>query len=498
MDNSYINEIKNSFPEIKMPLSEAQLSQIEATAKLQPQTKFVARSERMSVMQAELERVNGQLNAATKMAEFWCGKGKPARKGDRRMPKFELQDVYAKEYEDDGTGPAVRECLDAAVANAAECIDRMANAAAAMNDTLLEGKEYLERSIEAEVKGQAGEDKVMDYIFRKLTCPVLSGVILPGVQENENSPKTAETDLLVIAASGVYVCEVKNYGKAGQTLEVQQNGHIIKRDYYGNVLDDMGSPFEQNARHRNAVQKVLLDAGLGHLPIYPVVIIGNTDVTVNNQSDYIITDMYGFCNIVEKHIASGTHSADSLRAAQEAIQAKRMGERKFPITVLGSEIDKFEVATNMLATAMQQHEEWIQETDSSVNAWMEEVNVEWWKSHRRVARWANAYGLVLSVRLGVLIASFVWMAIGIVLFFVDLICEFSGNPEYGMGCSLLVTASIMCCVISWPLQIASSWTENRGSCRKPSIRNDILATVGVYSLVVLGMVASVTVLLLFF
>lgn len=431
MNNSYIEEIKNGFPEIQRPFTEEQLARFEANCALQPQTKYVAKSERMQELEKELEVVKELTGKVNKAVDCWVLTKNGRTKTDYRAPSFTTPNLPYKKYKTDGTFDTVNDCIDPLKKTAFMCADRMGKATLALQQTLVDAREELERNIEIEQKGIAGENKVEEYISRKLDCRVLSSVILPGVQESADTPKTAETDLLVIADTGVYVCEVKNYGKAGQTLDVQPNGQIIKRDYYGRELENMGSPFAQNARHIEAVKRVLAAAGMENAAVYSVVIIANTDVTVDNSSNYIVTDMYGFCDIATKGFYGVTCTAEQQSAIFNAIQAKRMSERKFPCMALSPLVETITCTCIEAKDALQRYEVWTESTKAAVAEWSGKAENIWKSHHKREVyyrnfRKRNDTCAALTV--------FAWFVFWVYLLVVTLNGSYSLRHTFSVGC----------------------------------------------------------------
>lgn len=411
MNNSYIEEIKNSFPQIQRPFTEEQLARFEANCALQPQTKYVAKSERMQEMEKELEVVKELTGKVNKAVDCWVLTKNGRTKTDYRKPSFTTPNLPYPKYQSDGTYSTIQSCVETVSEGATMCADRMGKATLALQKTLEDAREDLERNIEMEQKGLAGENTVEAYIRRKLDCRVLSSVILPGVQESADAPKTAETDLLVIADTGVYVCEVKNYGKAGQTLDVQPNGQIIKRDYYGRELENMGSPFAQNARHIKAVKSVLAAAGMENAAVYSVVIIANTDVTVDNSSNYIVTDMYGFCDIATKGFYGVTCTAEQQSAIFNAIQAKRMSERKFPCMAISPLAETITCTCIEAGDALQRFEQWVEQAQEEINGWSSKVMSGWEKNNTRQLAYYNFFVFRRKTRACSLIAWAIAVAI---------------------------------------------------------------------------------------
>lgn len=377
MGISYIEEIKNSFPEIQMPLSEEQVRRIEANCALKPQTIYIAKSDKVQELERELTEVNALHGKAAKAAACWVEEKRGEYNLDYKVPTFRGPNLPYTKYRTDGTYDAVRSKIEPVTDMAKSVANRIGTAVLNMQDTLAEFKEKIRRDIEIEQKGLAGENEVEQYISRKMDCRVLSNVVLPEVRESADAPKTSETDLLVISDTGVYVCEIKNYGKAGQTLAVQPNGQIIKKDYYGRELENMGSPFYQNVRHTKAVKSVLEAAGLGDMPVYSVVIIANTDVNVENNSTNIVTDMYGFCDVAAKGFYGATCTAEQQSAIFTAIQAKRMTERKFPFLSITPVTEAVLCTCIEAENAVQGYEQWVEQTQGKIDLWSEDVMPLW-------------------------------------------------------------------------------------------------------------------------
>lgn len=389
MGISYIEEIKNSFPEIQMPLSEEQVSRIEANCALKPQTIYIAKSDKVQELERELAEVNALYSKVAKAAACWVEEKRGKYNLDYKVPTFHGPNLPYTKYRTDGTYDAVQSKIEPVTGMAKSVANRIGTAVLNMQDMLDEFREKIQRDVEIEQKGLAGENEVEQYISRKMDCRVLSNVVLPEVRESADAPKTSETDLLVISDTGVYVCEIKNYGKAGQTLSVQPNGQIIKKDYYGRELENMGSPFYQNARHTKAVKSVLEAAGLGDMPVYSVVIIANTDVNVENNSTNIVTDMYGFCDVAAKGFYGATCTAEQQSAIFTAIQAKRMTERKFPFLSMTPVTEAVLCTCIEAENAVQGYEKWVEQTQEKINLWGEDVGPIWVGNNYRQLTYHN-------------------------------------------------------------------------------------------------------------
>lgn len=376
VNDSYIVSIENSFPHMKMPLSEDQLAKIEGASKLKLQTKYVAKSERILELERELKTVNSLCSRAANLAKHWDSSDGFFARSDMRRPFLSFSTLYYDLYQEEVKPKAV-----ALIKNATEqlkqYVGRMECSVVALNKTLSGARAELSHALEIEQKGTAGEAAVEAYLSRNLNCRMLSNVVLPSVQVGANTPKTAETDLLVFSQYGIFVCEIKNYGKAGQTLEIQQDGRVLKKDYYGRVLEDMGSPFWQNAHHCNAVSKVLADAGVADIPVYPVVLIANKDVTLANKSRYWVKDQYSFCEAVAAGFGDKTYTSEQIKCAYDAVQAKRMPERKFPIIAVSPIVDVIDEVLSLAEKEVEGKKEWIKQTEKDVRVWNERINEQW-------------------------------------------------------------------------------------------------------------------------
>ena len=145
-------------------------------------------------------------------------------------------------------------------------------------ETLLEESE---KNVRIAQKGKAGEDQVSRVLQQcRDRFFYLENVVIPASGEKG---KTSETDVYIINSKGIFVCEVKNYGRSGQTLiipdtgdwEICENGRFIKCK---------PSAFIQNERHCNATSAFIKEHLGKEVPIIPVVIIANDEVMIERQT----------------------------------------------------------------------------------------------------------------------------------------------------------------------------------------------------------------------
>ena len=150
--------------------------------------------------------------------------------------------------------------------------------------TVSEALEEDDMHVRIAQKGKTGEENfsriLNQYSFKYHT---LENIVIPAA---EGDGISSETDAYVITDKGVFVCEVKNYGKAGQTLFISEDDRWYMLDSEtGRMLETKVSATEQNKRHCRAT-KAFLEKYVGNvnIPIIPVVVIANDEVELVNRS----------------------------------------------------------------------------------------------------------------------------------------------------------------------------------------------------------------------
>lgn len=164
------------------------------------------------------------------------------------------------------TGVDVAECLAFAHSTISECIE--------------------ESNIRVRIaqKGKTGEEyfsRILDKYNYKYH--VLENVVIPAA---EGDGITSETDVYIITEKGLFVCEVKNYGKEGETLVILEDDKwYIMGNADGRLLSTKMSATKQNERHCRAT-RAFLEKYLGsvNIPMIPVVVIANDEVGIENRS----------------------------------------------------------------------------------------------------------------------------------------------------------------------------------------------------------------------
>ena len=205
---------------------------------------------------------------------------------------------------------------------------------------------------------------------------MLQSVVLPAASGNEG--KTAESDLLIVTANGVYVCEIKNYGKAGQTIQIDQDGIFRKLNSKGDCLKEYASPFEQNDYHCRAIRRILQDNGMSCVPVHSVVVVSNTDVNVQNYSGMLVVDQYQLGELIRSAEQAEVLSPSQIGAVYKAIQEKRIEERSFPIMgISGAVYDMYEFCLGALLHYVEQNDHWANDCSKRLTEWAEACNKFW-------------------------------------------------------------------------------------------------------------------------
>ena len=173
-------------------------------------------------------------------------------------------------------------------------------------------------------KGDIGEENVFRELH--LRYPTLSNIVLDVADEGG---ATNETDFYAILPHGVAVIEVKNYGKRGQQIWVKDAPKWDITTETGHVIDDRKNPFLQNKRHINATRKVLEGLLSREIPLFSVVVLGNNQVQIMNDTDLVVTNPRGLCSVLEKFTTDVTLTEQEQGAIMRHLQSLDIGSRSF-------------------------------------------------------------------------------------------------------------------------------------------------------------------------
>ncbi len=192
-----------------------------------------------------------------------------------------------------------------------------------------EMENILSKEIKGRDKGEEGEERISEALnMYRNKYIIRENILLPAQSIGRDS---SETDLYIITPKGVCVCEIKNYGKKGETLKISRDGmwSVVKSGRRESVKKD--SPVEQNASHCLATEQWLEENGLPGIKMIPIIFIANNEVKVENDSPNAImrvSELYNYINalnlpeVISKE--KQQHIADVLEKGNEKVT-----ERKF-------------------------------------------------------------------------------------------------------------------------------------------------------------------------
>lgn len=386
MVDSYLEEFDRSYP-MELPLTQEQVATIQQAINMRPKTKYVLKSQRV----AEIEREQKMLCVLRRKVDRIDIPGFDRSSSISDFEETMFNSVVPQSYKfyRDGGTEMVRTKMEEHWERRKKQGKFVRGAQKDVSVSLRNLESEMTRLWQIEQKGTAGEDAVEQYLQRFLRCRFITNVILPSANYEKDAPKTAETDMLIFSPRGIYVCEVKNYGKAGQMLKIGNDGNVDKYDYAGRYLEDLGNPFSQNHLHCQAVDAALQRAGITNIPIYSVLVIANSDVRYENRSSYWTGDKYQLSNLVRKAEEAPLFSDEALEAAYQAVQAVRMGERKFPIPSIEEEYQTLNEAVDAIDSWNKAEKNWETNIVHKIEGWGKALTMSW---NEHNPKWVR-YGL---------------------------------------------------------------------------------------------------------
>lgn len=209
------------------------------------------------------------------------------------------------------TGVDIAECLTFAHSTISECMEESS------------------KNVRIVQKGKTGEDyfsRILNKYEQKYYS--LENIVIPAA---EGDGITSETDAYIITDKGLFVCEVKNYGKEGQTLVILEDDKwYMMGNEDGRLLGTKMSATKQNERHCRAT-KAFLEKYLGNvnIPIIPVVVIANDGVGIENRSKSAII----YARDIEKFIEQydSCISADLKDKIRDAFLEHKLDMVDYPV-----------------------------------------------------------------------------------------------------------------------------------------------------------------------
>ena len=200
--------------------------------------------------------------------------------------------------------------------------------AAYFYNELVKYREEIEVHLGITVKGDIGEQNVAECLEdSKYKDGVIHNVVL---DVSDEGGKTNEIDTYVITTKGIFVLEVKNYGKAGRTL-------VITDDDKWDLLDSKTkravkqekNPAYQNKRHTNATL-VKIREWLGkEVPIFPLVVIGNNAVKLERRSSMEVSQIYNLVAYIENIKGPDVFTQEEIADLKRRFEQADIGSNEF-------------------------------------------------------------------------------------------------------------------------------------------------------------------------
>lgn len=196
---------------------------------------------------------------------------------------------------------------------------------AAFRNDLLDSRNELSVDLSITEKGEIGEENVFRELY--LHYPTLSNIVLNVADEIAS---TNETDFYAILPHGVAVIEVKNYGKSGQQVWAKNAPHQWEiTTAQGRHLSNNKNPLIQNERHIHATRKVLKGLLDKEIPLFSVIVLGNNQVQIINETDFIVTNPRGLCSALDTLTSDVTLTEQEQGVIMRHLQSLDIGSRSF-------------------------------------------------------------------------------------------------------------------------------------------------------------------------
>ena len=139
------------------------------------------------------------------------------------------------------------------------------------------------------MKGIKGESQALDSLKSvMLKYPVLNNVRLEAEEKEKTFIYSAESDIIIVTDKAVFLVEIKNYGKKGETIHISADGRWEICGRYQNNRRSLKNPYKQITDHIFLINKFFETKGINFdLPIIPVIAIANenVDIKLDNRAE---------------------------------------------------------------------------------------------------------------------------------------------------------------------------------------------------------------------
>lgn len=206
------------------------------------------------------------------------------------------------------------------------------------SNKLKEVKAALEEDYRRLKKGLDGENTVFQEV-NKYKADYLS---LFGNRIDTGAEGTVENDVLIFSEKGIYTIEVKNIKSEGnQFLKISKDGIWYTRSSTETEWrpdENSTKIIDQVNRHVYLSQQFLLKHTQERIPVRPIIVISNGNVTIENETTWVIVRPNQIYSIIQQ----GTDVMDEalVRECHDLFARSNMGEAKFKVRDYGLAINK--------------------------------------------------------------------------------------------------------------------------------------------------------------
>lgn len=213
-------------------------------------------------------------------------------------------------------------------------------------NSMVDYKSYMEKQLGIAMKGGVGEENVAHILEKSPYAQyVVHNVVLDVADEGG---KSNEIDTFVILPCGVAVLEVKNYCRRGQTLVITDEPEW---DVYekGKKAGQQKNPSYQNSRHTRAAVLTLRKLLGRDIPVFPLIVIGNNEVTLEKHSSLAVRNIDDFVLYLDS-LKSKEHLSDEERIRiRKFLEQEDIGSNAFAVVSYREQINHIKAIVREVA-----------------------------------------------------------------------------------------------------------------------------------------------------
>lgn len=209
-------------------------------------------------------------------------------------------------------------------------------------------KTYMEKQLGIAVKGDIGEEAVAGILAQSSYAEyVVHNVVLDVADEGG---MTNEIDTFVILPCGVAVLEVKNYCRKGQTLMITDSPEwdVYKR---GRKIGQKKNPEYQNRRHTRAAMLTLRKLFGKDIPVFPLIVIGNNEVSLVKRSSLEVRNIDDFVPYLDSLRSSEYFSEEERKTIKKFLEQEDIGSNAFTVVSYREQINHIKAIVREISVA---------------------------------------------------------------------------------------------------------------------------------------------------